>query len=91
MRFPTIGRARLVTQEEAHEVSLLDQSDKGFGILSPVAVPAGSYARLDIEEGLESHVYESLVSYCRPEGAGYRLGLETVSYLHIGSQGSTEP
>jgi hypothetical protein len=84
VRLPEYGRARLVTRDEAHQVELLDHSAKGFGLRCPVPVAEGDYARLDIEHGLSSDIYECVVTHCHPEGSAFRVGLEVFSRLRIG-------
>jgi len=84
VRLPEFGRARLVTRDQAHEVALVDHSAKGFGVRSPVPVAEGDYARLDMEHGLRSDMFECVITYCHPDGGGYRVGLEVFSRLRIG-------
>lgn len=91
VRLPDYGRARLVTREAAHEVVLRDHSDKGFGLFSPLAIPVGDYARLDMERGLRADLYEGTITHCSPEAGGFRIGLEVVSHLRIGDNEGNEP
>jgi hypothetical protein len=91
VRLPEYGRARLVTRDEAYEVELVDHSAQGFGLRSPVAVSEGDYARLDMEHGLRSDIYECVITYCHPEAGSYRVGLEVFSYLRIGGDDEGDP
>lgn len=78
------GEARLVINGEAVPVVLSDRSEGGFGLLADASVPTETYARLDIDGQFEEEIHEGLITYCRPEGGRYRIGLDVVSSLRIG-------
>ncbi len=84
-RHPEAGTGRLVVAGKDHPVQILDGSETGFGLLSPVPVEPDTSVRLDIDDGREAEIYEALVIYCaRKEEGQYHLGLDIFSSLHIG-------
>ena len=83
-RHPESGAGRLVVGGQSYPVTIIDGSESGFGILSPVKVETDSAVRLDIDGDRDVEMYEALVTYCAQKGDQYHLGLDIFSSLHIG-------
>ena len=75
-RRPRDEGARLEVADAFHEVRILDRSALGFGVWSPVAVPAEEFVRLVVEDAYGATVYDCLVIHCQSADGGYLLGLD---------------
>ncbi|MFP4560591.1 MAG: hypothetical protein ACLFRB_06600 [Thiohalorhabdus sp.] len=78
------GKGRLVVHGVAYPVEIVDRSATGFGLRAFEELTPETYARLDIDGESEEEIHEGLITYCRAEGDGYRIGLDIASSLRIG-------
>ena len=83
-RHPETGSGRLVVEDKAVPVTIIDGSEAGFGVLSPVRVDPDTAVRLDLDGDRDTEMFEALVTYCAQKGEHYHLGLDIFSSLHIG-------
>ena len=74
-RLPTTRRGRIIEEDAAIPVKVMDLGLKGFGVITDRAYPVGSLVTLEESDllGVENYVCE--VVFCRQDGDTFHLGL----------------